>query len=119
MVEAERAQSMALEQQTGLSPLLLTVQTLFGSAYLVAVAVRTQPLVMRRLMATIANSINQIVRHPDAKTNKLWDCRPSARATVTAVSPGRSDRGEVLSPASCELSHRLLSSSREIISVFH
>lgn len=56
MSKAERARLMVLEQQTGLSPSALMVQAVFGSADPVAVA-------LRRLVATIANNVNQIARH--------------------------------------------------------
>lgn len=70
MSEAERAQLMVLEQQTGLSPSALMVQAVFGSADPVAVQLRRNQLAeliqMRQLMATIANNVNQIARHANS-----------------------------------------------------
>ena len=70
MSEAERAQLMMLEQQTGLSPSALMVEAVFGSADPVAVQLRRNQLAeliqMRHLMATIANNVNQIARHANS-----------------------------------------------------
>ncbi|MFE7628925.1 plasmid mobilization relaxosome protein MobC [Kocuria sp. NPDC057446] len=70
MSEAERAQLMVLEQQTGLSPSALMVQAVFGSADPVAVQLRRNQLAeliqMRHQMATIANNVNQIARHANS-----------------------------------------------------
>ena len=70
MSEAERAQLMVLEQQTGLSPSALMVEAVFGSADPVAVQLRRNQLAeliqMRHLMATIANNVNQIARHANS-----------------------------------------------------
>ena len=70
MSEAERAQLMLLEQQTGLSPSALMVEAVFGSADPVAVQLRRNQLAeliqMRHLMATIANNVNQIARHANS-----------------------------------------------------
>ena len=70
MSEAERAQLMMLEQQTGLSPSALMVEAVFGSTDPVAVQLRRNQLAeliqMRQLMATIANNVNQIARHANS-----------------------------------------------------
>ena len=70
MSEAERAQLMVLEQQTGLSPSALMVEAVFGSADPVAVQLRRNQLAeliqMRHQMATIANNVNQIARHANS-----------------------------------------------------
>ena len=70
MSEAERAQLMMREQQTGLSPSALMVEAVFGSADPVAVQLRRNQLAeliqMRHLMATIANNVNQIARHANS-----------------------------------------------------
>ena len=70
MSEAERAQLMMLEQQTGLSPSALMVEAVFGSADPVAVQLRRNQLAeliqMRHQMATIANNVNQIARHANS-----------------------------------------------------
>lgn len=82
MSEKERAQLMVLEQQTGLSPSALMVQALFGSADPVAVQLRksqlAELLAMRRLMATIANNVNQIARH----ANSTGEVLPEAAETL-------------------------------------
>ena len=83
MSEKERAQLMVLEQQTGLSPSALMVQSLFGSADPVAVQLRKQQLsellAMRRLMATIANNVNQIARHANSTGEVLPETAETLR----------------------------------------
>ena len=83
MSEKERAQLMVLEQQTGLSPSALMVQALFGSADPVAVQLRKQQLsellAMRRLMATIANNVNQIARHANSTGEVLPETTETLR----------------------------------------
>lgn len=78
----ERAQLLALEQQTGLSPSALMVQGTFGSADPVAVQLRRQQLAeliqMRRLMATVANNVNQIAKH----ANGTGEVLPETAATL-------------------------------------
>lgn len=82
MSEAERAKLMVLEQQTGLSPSALLVQAVFGSADPVAVQLRktqlAELLALRRLMATVANNVNQIARH----ANSTGEVLPETAATL-------------------------------------
>lgn len=82
MSEQERAQLIALEQRTGLSASALLVESVFGNADPVAVQLRQQQLSeliqMRRLMATVANNVNQIARH----ANGTGELLPEATATV-------------------------------------
>ncbi|WP_144836685.1 plasmid mobilization relaxosome protein MobC [Kocuria rosea] len=82
MSEAERAQLMMLEQQTGLSPSALMVEAVFGSADPVAVQLRRNQLAeliqMRHQMATIANNVNQIARH----ANSTGEVLPETVATL-------------------------------------
>ena len=82
MSETERAQLLALEQRTGMSPSALMVEAVFGSADPVAIQLRqsqlSELLQMRRLMATIANNVNQIARH----ANSTGELLPEATETV-------------------------------------
>lgn len=83
MSEAERAQLMVLEQQTGLSPSALMVKAVFGSADPVAVQLRRNQLAeliqMRQLMATIANNVNQIARHANSTGEVLPETAETLR----------------------------------------
>lgn len=82
MSESERAQLLALEQRTGMSPSALMVEAVFGSADPVAIQLRqsqlSELLQMRRLMATIANNVNQIARH----ANSTGELLPETAETV-------------------------------------
>ena len=82
MSETERAQLLALEQRTGMSPSALMVEAVFGSADPVAIQLRqsqlSELLQMRRLMATIANNVNQIARH----ANSTGELLPETAETV-------------------------------------
>ncbi|NVC25528.1 MobC family plasmid mobilization relaxosome protein [Kocuria salina] len=83
MSEAERAQLMMLEQQTGLSPSALMVEAVFGSADPVAVQLRRNQLAeliqMRHQMATIANNVNQIARHANSTGEVLPETAETLR----------------------------------------
>ena len=83
MSEAERAQLMVLEQQTGLSPSALMVEAVFGSADPVAVQLRRNQLAeliqMRHQMATIANNVNQIARHANSTGEVLPETAETLR----------------------------------------
>lgn len=82
MSESERAQIAVLEQRTGMSPSALMVEAVFGNADPVAIQLRqsqlSELLQMRRLMATIANNVNQIARH----ANSTGELLPETAETV-------------------------------------
>jgi hypothetical protein len=87
MSEKERAQLMVLEQQTGLSPSAILVDAALGTGDPASLMVRKQELAtlleLRRLVATIANNVNQIARHANA-TGEL-----AAETTATVVEARR------------------------------
>lgn len=83
MSENERAQLLALEQRTGMSPSALMVDAVFGTADPVAIQLRQKQLAellqMRRLMATVANNVNQIARHANATGEVLPETAETVR----------------------------------------
>jgi hypothetical protein len=86
MSEAERARLMRLEVETGLSPSAILVDSALGTGDPVSLMVRKQELAalleIRRLVATVANNVNQIARHANS-TGEL------AAETTAAVREAR------------------------------
>ncbi|MEX5307661.1 plasmid mobilization relaxosome protein MobC [Kocuria sp. CPCC 205258] len=93
MSEKERAQLMVLEQQTGLSPSAILVDAALGTGDPTSLMLRKQELAtlleLRRLVATIANNVNQITRHANA-TGEL------AAETTATVAEARRIGQEIL-----------------------
>ena len=93
MSEAERAQLMLLEQQTGLSPSAILVDAALGTGDPASLMVRKRQLAtlleIRRLVATIANNVNQVARHANS-TGEL------AAETTATVREARAIGQEIL-----------------------
>lgn len=70
MSEHERVRLMQLEAETGLSPSAILVDSALGTGDPASLMVRKRELAelleLRRLVATIANNVNQIARHANA-----------------------------------------------------
>ena len=70
MSEHERVRLMQLEVETGLSPSAILVDSALGTGDPASLMVRKRELAelleLRRLVATIANNVNQIARHANA-----------------------------------------------------
>lgn len=82
MSEHERVLLMQLEAETGLSPSAILVDSALGTGDPASLMVRKRELAelleLRRLVATIANNVNQIARH----ANTTGELAEETAATV-------------------------------------